>query len=26
MEAPWMDLHENHSEIGCASCIGWGNA
>jgi len=26
MEAPWMDLHENHREIGCASCIGWGNA
>ena len=26
MEVPWMDLHGNHREIGCASCIGWGNA
>ena len=35
MKALWMDLHENpivgieverHREIGCASCIGWGNA
>jgi len=26
MEAPWEYLRENHFEIGCASCIGWGNA
>ena len=27
MEAPpWEYLRENHFEIECASCIGWGNA